>query len=158
MTEQLHTKLQIVGIILSDMQVLHSSNFTPAKNYLHPLKLVFLRMEEAWTSLISILLQLATDASLLSTNPNCTWWAKLIGWRCLTFLQLWAKTFLAFFKIPSKHPRSTLPILNVIFKLTMSSYIKNEENVGDHKIAAVIAYQPCLVLGEEHVCFSIEAI
>lgn len=27
----------------------------------------------------SILLQLATDASLQSANPNCTWWAMLIA-------------------------------------------------------------------------------
>lgn len=47
-----------------DMQVLHTSNFTQAKAYLLPARFFFLCVEEAWTSLISIRLQLATDAIL----------------------------------------------------------------------------------------------
>lgn len=76
-SEQIHTKPLIEN--LYDRQMVHSSNFTQAKVYLFPVELVFVCMEKARTSLLSILHQLATDASLQSTNPNCTWWAKLIA-------------------------------------------------------------------------------
>lgn len=49
------------------------------KSIYFQLSLFFSCMEKAWTSLITILLQLATDASLHGANPNCTWWAKLIA-------------------------------------------------------------------------------
>lgn len=49
------------------------------KSIYFQLSLFFFLQENAWTSLISILLQLVTDATLQSANFNCTWWAKLIG-------------------------------------------------------------------------------
>lgn len=48
----------------------------------HKPKSIYFQMSmffSAWTSLISILLQLATDASLQSANPNRTWWAMHIA-------------------------------------------------------------------------------
>lgn len=88
-----------------------------------------LRMEEAWTSSISILLQLATDASLLSANPNCTWWAKLIAWCCLTFLQLGLKTAAALLTPSHTQPSIKYTIWHRQWAVISPSLVQLEEFV-----------------------------
>lgn len=66
--------LLIERSVLGDVQVGRSSNFTLAKIYLFPVENtpLFSPAEGKHGHPPSILLQLATDASLQSANPNCT--------------------------------------------------------------------------------------
>lgn len=98
--------------------------------------------EKAWASLISILLQLATDASSQSANPNCTWWAKLIA---LVLLDLPTAVRGNFFHsslsdLIQPHTHIHTLLAPQYLKMRMAGGTGSGASVGDHKLAAVIAY------------------
>lgn len=146
------------------------------KSIYFQLSLFFSCTERAWTSLISILLQLATDASLLSADPNCTWWAKLMALCCLTFLQLWGRTCpTAPSQTPAKHTHVHTDIHTHTHQtLCAPQYLKTEGGSGrwewgEHwwpqisccnceSLPVPVIFQACLVQWGEFVCFGVKAI